>query len=172
MDCFEAIERWEWDLIIMHPPCDHLTVAGNRWYGNGTDGFEQRLDSVGWTLALWDLACGKASHVCMENPVGILPIAATQFIHPYEFGHREVKATGLWLHGLPPLRPTNVLTVPPPGSEEKKEWEKVWRMGPSPERKKLRSRTYQGIADAMASQWGSYILAPQDGHNSNQMSLI
>lgn len=172
MDIFEAIERWEWDLIIMHPPCDHLTVAGNRWYGYGQEGFHQRLDAVQWTLDLWELACSKAEHVCMENPVGILPIEPAQYIQPFEFGHKETKNTGLWLHNLPKLRPTSVLEIPAPGTEERKEWEKVWRMGPSKDRKRLRSKTYEGIANAMADQWGYYIRNPEAGHNSNQMRLI
>lgn len=170
MDVFQALEYHEWDLIVMFPPCDFLTVAGNRWYGFGQERFHMRLNSVNWTMALWDRACELCDHVAMENPVGILPMDASQYVHPYEHGHEETKTTGLWLHGLPCLAPTEVLAVPT-DAEEKKAWEKVWRMSPSPERKKLRSKTYQGIADAMAEQWGDYIKAPTGGHNSHQLRI-
>lgn len=144
-DCIEAIKSRKWDLIIMHPPCTALAVSGNRWYGKGMPKHQDRIDSIEWTLLLWRLATSVCPRVAMENPVGVIPIPATQYIQPYQFGHGETKKTGLWLYGLPPLKPTNQVS----GRENR-----IWKMPPSPDRGKIRSVTYQGIADAMAQQWG------------------
>ena len=144
-DCFDAIDARHWDLIIMHPPCTALCVSGNRYYGIGMAKHQERLEAIQWTTKLFEYAKSRAAHVAMENPVGVLPFKATQYIQPFLFGHGETKKTGLWLHNLPPLLPTNIVS----GREQK-----IWKMGPSPERAKLRSLTYQGIADAMAEQWG------------------
>ena len=143
-DCFEAIKAQKWDLIIMHPPCTCLAVSGNRWYGKGMPRHQDRLDSIQWTMRLWDTAVMQCERVAMENPVGVIPMQATQYIQPWEFGHGETKKTGLWLHGLPALKPTNIVD----GREQR-----IWKMGPSADRAKVRSETYQGIADAMAEQW-------------------
>ena len=80
----------------------------------------------------------------MENPVGVLPIKATQYVQPWQFGHGETKRTGFWLHGLDPLKPTDIVE----GREQR-----IWKMGPSADRWKMRSKTYGGIARAMAKQW-------------------
>ena len=150
-DCWPVIEEG-WDLIIMHPPCTALAVSGNRWYGSGMPKNSERLKAIEWTLALYEHAKKHAPRVALENPVGVLPIKATQYIQPYEYGHPESKKTGLWLHNLPPLVPTdNVkekwLTLP------KKEAQRIHMMPPSADRWKIRSETYSGIASAMASQW-------------------
>jgi hypothetical protein len=150
-DCWPVIEEG-WDLIIMHPPCTALAVSGNRWYGSGMPKHQERIDSIDWTLALYEHAKKHAPRVAFENPVGVLPVKPTQYVQPYEYGHPESKKTGLWLHNLPPLVPTdNVkekwLTLP------KKEAQRIHMMPPSADRWKIRSETYQGIADAMASQW-------------------
>jgi hypothetical protein len=95
--------------------------------------------------------------ICIENPVGIMSSEyqkPSQIIQPWQFGHEEFKATCLWLKGLPLLTPTNLLPPPPRGTEEYKQWSKVHLCPPGPDRWKIRSKTYQGIADAMASQWG------------------
>lgn len=134
-----------WDLIIMHPPCTALAVSGNRWYGNGMPLNEKRREAVRWTTGLWDRATAACDHVCMENPVGVLPIRPTQYVQPWQFGHGETKKTGLWLHGLPVLQPTNVVDG---------RVARVHRLPPSETRWMERSLTYQGIADAMAEQWG------------------
>jgi hypothetical protein len=105
----------------------------------------KRIEAIRWTMELWDLAKAHAPRACMENPVGVLPMKATQYVQPWQFGHPESKKTGLWLHNLPPLVPTNEVE----GREQR-----VWKMGPSPDRWKKRSETYQGIADAMAEAWG------------------
>jgi hypothetical protein len=150
-DCWPVIAEG-WDLIIMHPPCTALAVSGNRWYGSGMPKHQDRLDSIEWTLALYEHAKKHAPRVAFENPVGVLPIKPTQYIQPYQFGHPESKKTGLWLHNLPPLVPTNDVehvwrTLP------KKEAQRIHMLPPSEDRWKIRSETYTGIAEAMASQW-------------------
>ena len=145
-DCVDAITSQAWDVIIMHPPCTALAVSGNRWYGKGQPRHDERIAAIEWTTALWFLATSVSPRVCMENPVGVLPIKATQYIQPWQFGHGETKRTGLWLHGLPPLMPTDVVD----GREAR-----IHKMPPSPTRGYDRSRTYPGIAAAMAQQWGN-----------------
>ena len=150
-DCWPVIAEG-WDLIIMHPPCTALAVSGNRWYGSGMPKHQDRLDSIDWTLALFEHAKNHAPKVAFENPVGVLPVKPTQYIQPYQFGHAESKKTGLWLHNLPPLVPTDNVedvwrTLP------KKEAQRIHFLPPSADRWKIRSETYKGIAEAMASQW-------------------
>ena len=157
-DIFNCLrETQEWDLIILHPPCTHLAVSGNAWYGTDKPGHHKRLESIEWTKRLFRAARQKSLHVAIENPVGVLSSAwrtPEQYIQPWQFGHPEFKKTGLWLTpGLPLLQPTEVLTPPSPGTPEYREWEKVWRMPPGPDRAKERSRFFTGVAKAMAEQW-------------------
>ena len=136
----------DWDAIISFPPCTYIANSGNRWYAN-TDARERGLQ---FALKVWNL---PAKFKCMENPIGILSSAfrkPDQIIQPWQFGHPETKATCLWLHNLPPLVPTNIVE----GREQR-----IWKMPPSPDRSKLRSLTYQGVADAMATQWSPIINA-------------
>ena len=151
----------KWDLIIMHPPCTALTVAGNSTYGKGQAKYQERIDSVEWTRKLWDWCVNQSSKVCFENPVGVLQrlggFHKPQYIQPYQFGHMEQKKTGLFLHGLPELEETNnvyneMMKLP------KNVRERLHYLPPSPDRWKIRSTTFQGIADAMAEQWGGDIL--------------
>lgn len=145
-DCSELIKSTDWDIIIMHPPCTALAVSGNRWYGDGMPKNQERKDAIEWTMALWNLAVRHARiGVCMENPVGVLPIKPSQYIQPWQFGHGETKKTGLWLSGLPDLEPTNIVN----GREQR-----IWKLPPTEDRWKIRSETFQGVADAMADQWG------------------
>ena len=151
-DCWEVIGLG-WDLIIMHPPCTALAVSGNAHYGSGMKRHGERLQAIDWTLALYAHAKENAPQVAMENPVGVLSIKATQYVQPYQFGHPESKKTGLWLHNLPPLIATDNVealwrTLP------KKEAQRIHMLPPSADRWKIRSETYQGIANAMAQQWG------------------
>lgn len=146
-----------WHLIIIHPPCTYLTVAGNRHYGKGKPQHDKRLEAAKWTQELWDHCMVNSPRVCLENPVGVLPsmtnLPKPDYVHPWQFGHPEQKKTGLFLHNLPPLVETDnvydhMMTLTP------QERERVFRMAPSPDRWKLRSTTYKGIAAAMADQWG------------------
>ena len=153
MDVFEAIKLMDWDLIILHPPCTAIAVSGNATYAKGKPKFRERLKAVEWTENLYDYAKRYCHRVGMENPVGCLntfsrSFPKPQYIQPWMFGHPETKKTGLWLHNLPNLKPTNIVT----GREQK-----VWKMPPGPERSKLRSVTYSGIASAMASQWSKIL---------------
>ena len=143
-DCFDAIDSRDWDIIIMHPPCTALAVSGNRWYGEGKTLHAKRLESIDWTLKLWHHAIASGARCAMENPVGCLPVSPDQYVQPWQFGHGETKNTALWLWWLPPLRPTNIV----PGREPR-----IHKMPPSPDRGRLRSITYPGIANAMAHQW-------------------
>lgn len=140
-----AVQSKDWDLIILHPPCTALAVSGNRWYGVGMPKHNERLESIEWTLDLFSLAKSICPRVALENPVGVLPIKPTQYIQPWQFGHGETKKTGLWLEGLAPLESTDIVE----GREQR-----IWKLPPSADRWKIRSKTYQGIADAMAAQWG------------------
>jgi hypothetical protein len=133
----------KWDLMVAHPPCTRLAVSGARWWATRRE--EQEL-AVQFVQELWTAPIPR---ICIENPIGILPRfigKATQIIQPWQFGHGETKATCLWLKGLPKLTPTNVVE----GREAR-----IHRMSPSPNRARLRSITYEGIAAAMAQQWGS-----------------
>ena len=109
---------------------------------------EERLKAIEWTQKLWDTAKNVCGLVAMENPVGVLnkygDFPTPSYIQPWEHGHGETKKTGFWLHGLKPLQPTNIVS----GREQR-----IWKMAPSEERSKLRSKTFAGIAKAMAEQW-------------------
>ena len=141
-----------WDLIILHPDCTAMALSGNRWYGKGMVYYQKRLDQIKWTLSLWRLAIKHGQKVALENPGSVIfpelrkVGAKVQYIQPYQFGHGETKKTGFALHNLPPLGSTD---------EAEGREQRIWKMGPSPTRKRDRSETYQGVADAVVSQWGS-----------------
>ena len=131
-----------WDLMVAHPPCTHLAVSGARWFKYKK---REQIEALEFVKVLLDAPIEK---IALENPVGVISSKIRkpdQIIHPWQFGHGETKATCLWLKGLPLLSPTDVVE----GRENK-----VWRMAPGVDRWKLRSLTYQGIANAMAAQWG------------------
>jgi len=151
------VEDGPWDIIILHPECTKIAVSGNSTYGRGMPKHAERQIAIDWTIALFDLACSNASiGVCLENPVGVLPkgiMPGPLYIHPWQFGHLEQKKTGLWLYSLPPLKPTNnvyesMMKLP------KNKRERLHYMPPGPNRKRDRSETFKGIAEAMAAQWG------------------
>ena len=159
-DVFEMSEE-TWDLIIAHPPCTALAVSGNAWYGEGQPKHQDRIDSAVWTENLWEACKAAAPRVCFENPVGVLTrmtdLPKANYVQPYQFGHLEQKKTGLFLHNLAPLIPTNnvyeeMMLLP------KRERERMHYLPPTPDRWKIRSTTYQGIADAMAAQWGDFLI--------------
>ena len=133
-----------WDLMIAHPPCTHLAVSGARWFKEKTTEQIAALDFVR------ELMSAPIQRICVENPVSIISSRIrkpNQIIHPWQFGHGEVKATCLWLKNLPLLVPTEIVD----GREAR-----VHRMPPGPDRWKERSRTFAGIAEAMAEQWGEF----------------
>jgi site-specific DNA-cytosine methylase len=136
--------NFPWDLMIAHPPCTDLSVSGARHFeAKRLDGRQQASVSFFMMLARADIP-----QIAIENPVCIMSSLwrkPDQVIQPYQFGHGETKATCLWLKRLPKLIPTNIVE----GREHR-----IHRMPPSPDRWKERSRTFQGIADAMAQQWG------------------
>lgn len=140
-DVLGVLDR-DWDLMIAHPPCTHLAVSGARWFAQKAREQAEALDFVRALLA------APINRIALENPVSIISSRIRkpdQIIQPWQFGHGETKATCLWLKNLPILKPTNIVE----GRDNR-----VHRMPPSPDRWKDRSRTYQGIAEAMASQWG------------------
>jgi site-specific DNA-cytosine methylase len=130
-------------MIIAFPPCTHLSVSGARWFAEKrADGRQQ--DAIDFFMCFADCKCER---VAIENPISIMSTKwrkPNQIVQPWMFGHGETKATCLWLRGLPKLIPTNVV----PGREQR-----VFKMAPSPERSLLRSKTFPGIARAMADQW-------------------
>ena len=135
-----------WDLMVAHPPCTHLAVSGSRHFHRKQKEQAEALDFVRLLMA------APIERWCIENPVSIISSAITppqQIIQPWQFGHGETKTTCLWLKNLASLKSTQVVE----GREAK-----VHRMPPGPDRWKDRSRTYQGIADAMGMQWGTSAL--------------
>lgn len=143
------------DLMIAHPPCTHLCVSGARWFKGKRDEQEAALSFVRW---LMEGGFVNTPRIAVENPIGVISSRIRkpeQIIQPWMFGHEAFKATCLWLKGLPKLKPTNVLTPPAKGTDEHKRWSAVHRAPPGPDRWKERSRTYEGIAAAMAEQWGA-----------------
>jgi site-specific DNA-cytosine methylase len=133
-----------WDLMVAHPPCTHLAVSGARHFAakKASGVQDMALDFVRLLLN------APIARIALENPVSIISSRIRrpdQIIQPWQFGHGETKATCLWLQGLPKLTPTNIVE----GREAR-----IHHMPPSPNRWKERSRTYTGIAEAMAYQWG------------------
>lgn len=146
-----------YDLMIAHPPCTHLAVSGARWMPGKEEQIQAALEFVQWLMS------APVPRICIENPISLIGSRirpSDQTIHPWQHGHNEEKTTCLWLKNLPRLRATNVVD----GREQR-----VWRLPPSEDRWKERSRTYAGIAEAMATQWGnsiqSYWLLWQDAPN-------
>jgi hypothetical protein len=141
-DVFDVIGDW-WDLMIAHPPCTHLAVSGARHFAEKiADGRQQ--EALAFVRKLMDAPIPK---IALENPISIISTKIRkpdQIIQPWQYGHGETKATCLWLKGLPLLKPTDVVD----GRSDR-----IHKMPPSPDRWKLRSTTFQGIADAMATQW-------------------
>lgn len=131
-----------WDLMIAHPPCTHLAVSGARWFHKKQ---KEQAEALEFVQRLMDAPIEK---IAIENPISIISSRIRkpdQIIQPWMFGHGETKATCLWLKNLPLLQPTCIVE----GRENK-----IHKMPPSDDRWKLRSLTYQGIADAMGQQWG------------------
>jgi len=184
-DIFLALDFKQWDLIILHPECTALTVAGNHVYAKGKPKYAERLAAIRFIDELWLRATKKCKKVCLENPQGVIhtntDLPKPQYVHPHQFGHDASKKTGLTLKGLPPLAPTKdipprwvccgmVLDVDELGkygcpnccgdNKPLPRWANQTdsgqnRLAPSPTRARDRAETYAGIADAKADQWGN-----------------
>lgn len=156
-DLFDVID-YPWDLAIFHPPCTHLSVSGSRHFeAKRMDGRQQAAVSLFMKIVRLSRHIPRTA---IENPVCIMSSLwrrPDQIIQPWMFGHGETKATCLWLKGLNPLVPSNIVEGREP---------RIHHMPPSPDRWKLRSATYPGIAQAMADQWGGNAAWPQ------QMELV
>jgi hypothetical protein len=163
-DIYEMLNE-RWDLIIMHPPCTALTVAGNHVYSSGKPRHSERLNAAFWTEQLWFKCLEVCEKVCFENPVGVLgkftKLPRAQYVQPYDFGENASKKTGLILHGLELIYKT--IRFPGRRVEYNGRMVERWdnqtdsgqnKLAPSEDRWKLRSTTYPGIASAMAMTWG------------------
>jgi site-specific DNA-cytosine methylase len=140
-DVLQHLHR-NWDMMIAHPPCTHLAVSGARWF---KDKQPEQAEALDFVRRLMDAPIPR---IAIENPISIISSRIRkpdQIIQPWQFGHGETKATCLWLKNLPKLTPTNVVE----GREAR-----IHKMPPGPDRWKERSRTFEGIAQAMAQQWG------------------
>ena len=144
-----------WDLMIAHPPCTYMARSGMRWLKDqpalksGKPVGAERRHLLAESLEFFEMLFNAPiPRICIENPRSFLiPKPATQYIQPWQFGHGEVKETGLWLRNLPPLVPTNIVD----GREAR-----IHKMPPGPDSWKERSRTFAGIAAAMADQWNFF----------------
>lgn len=153
---------YHWDMIIAFPPCTHLAVSGSKYFKQKiADGRQQ--EGIDFFMMFANHKCPK---ICIENPVGIMSNKwrkPDQIINPFQFGHPEAKKTCLWLKGLPKLIPTNILPLPESGrwnnqtkdGQNKLVVDGKWIGFNNPLTQKLRGKTYQGIADAMAEQWSN-----------------
>jgi hypothetical protein len=142
-DALDAIWSRPWDMILAFPSCQHLAVSGARWFKD-----KRRQQHEGATFA-WLMMCAPAPRIAVENPVSVLSTMIRkpdQIIQPWQYGHGETKGTCLWLKGLPKLTPTDVVE----GREAR-----IHKMPPGPNRWKERSRTFEGVASAMADQWSA-----------------
>ena len=170
-DCFDVIGNQHWDMIIAHPPCTHISVTGNRHYAKGKEKHHLRLEAAEFISSLWSLSICVAKYVAFENPVGQIPtlcnLPKPSYIQPFWFGDAARKKTGLWLHNLKPLERTVFDCEPEIVEYTRKDGRKttfskdymegVDRSGKMKASSK-RSKTYLGIAKAMASQWAGELI--------------
>ena len=162
-DMFEALKQ-HWDLVIAHPPCTYLCGSGLHWNKRRPGRSVLTEQAVAFVKRIIE-ETGEIP-LAIENPVGCLSTRIgppTQIIQPFEYGHPESKSTCLWLRGLPPLKPTNILPLPPCGHWENQTSSGQNKLAPSPDRWKLRAKTYVGIARAMADQWAPWVGQASDG---------
>ena len=176
MDVFEAIDLMDWNFIGLHPVCTRMTLSGNRHYAPGKEKYFERLEAVEWTIKLWEYACKKAKYVYMENPSGAMNgdtrLPKPQIIQPYYFGDEFQKTTCLWSQNLKPLyhnkepdlfysEVTHVGKGEMWTAKSGNVMPKWFAESPSTNNeanRTLRSKTFQGIANAMAKQWGEYLI--------------
>jgi hypothetical protein len=153
-DALEAIASGRWDLMVAHPPCTYLAASGLHWNTRRPGRDQQTLAALEFVRALMD---APIERIAIENPIGRIGTAirkSDQIIQPWWFGEPESKQTCLWLKNLPLLRATNVLPLPPSGRWQNQTPSGQNKISPGPDRWRIRSRTYAGIAAAMADQWG------------------
>ena len=164
MDGIEHSIDGKWDLIIAHPPCTYLTVTGNRWFNidrYGEKAIQRHKDRQEAIKFFMEFANADCQKIAIENPIGVMSSEwriPNQIINPWQFGDAFEKKTCLWLKGLPELTPTNIVEIPPrkkfdSGKSMPYWYADAWHL-PKEERAKLRSKTFPGIAKAMAEQWG------------------
>jgi hypothetical protein len=162
MDIIYSKDIFEFDIMIAHPPCTYLSGSGLHWNKR----IHGRLGKTEEALIfVKKLLNANVPYIALENPVGIISTTIrkpNQIIQPWQYGHPESKTTCLWLKGLPNLEATNVLTPTKFQANGRPQWDNMTpsgqnKLGPSEDRGKLRSITYQGFADAMADQWGAYV---------------
>ena len=161
--------KMKWDMIIAFPPCTYLTVTGNRWFDEEKYGEtarqrkKDRIEAIKFFMAFANADCEK---IAIENPIGVMSHIwrkPNQIIQPYEFGHRERKATCLWLKGLPLLRPTKIVKpeiIHHKSGRTDSKWHFETISLPKEERSKIRSKTFPGVAKAMAEQWAGNNVRP------------
>ena len=161
----------KWDMIIAHPPCTYLTVTGNRWFNVERYGEKaiqrkkDREDAIKFFMAFANADCDR---IAIENPVGVMSIhwrKPDQYIEPYMFGDPEKKKTGLWLKGLPLLKPTNIVEpviIHCKSGANEPRWHMETMNLSKEERSRVRSKTFHGIAKAMAEQWGGLAIDNPD----------
>lgn len=150
---FHPLQKW--DLMIAHPPCTHLAVSGARWFKEKPEKAQLQLEALEFVRFLMNAPVEK---ICVENPISVISTQIRkpdQIVQPWMFGHEISKPTCLWLKNLPLLTPTNIVGkgeyVTTKGGNRIPKW---YNLPPSPDRGKIRSRTFEGIAEAMAQQWG------------------
>lgn len=164
-DCFKVIANHKWDLIIAHPPCTHLSASGARWWNNPVRPDKPKLqrEAIDFFMRFTDLECPR---VAIENPIGIMSRVyrkPDQIVQPYFFGDRARKSTCWWLKGLPLLVADDMVDegedfVCCDGKKRQPLWyRQAWNLPPK-ERAKARSKTFPGMARAIAEQWGDYLL--------------
>jgi hypothetical protein len=158
-DIREQLKEY-YDLVIFHPVCKFLTNSGVRWLHTDINRWFKMFEGAEFFNLRHQF---NSDFVATENPIPN-PYAAKligdydQCFQPWYFGHQKMKATCLWLKGLPPLKPTNIVGPPPKDKKERLKWQDVWMCPPGPEREKLRSKTYQGVAEAIAKQYSEYVI--------------
>jgi len=175
MDIYEAINSRKWDFIGLHPTCTKMTLSGNRHYAPSKPRNHERLEAVEWTIALWEYVIARCGKVYMENPMGAMNsdkrLPKPQIIQPYFFGDSAMKTTCLWLHGLPKLyhsKQVDLFTIAashvPMGNfyvhasgKRMNEFHYLTSCLPQKDRAEARSKTFPGIAKAIATQWSNIL---------------
>lgn len=166
----------KWEMLIAHPPCTYLALAGNKWFkpefaDRFPDRQKQRKESIDFFMDIANADCDK---IAIENPVGVMSSQwrkPDQYIEPYMFGDPEKKKTGLWLKGLPLLKPTNIVEpviIHCKSGANEPRWHMETMHLPKAERSRARSQTFPGIAAAMAEQWGGLV---SEEETTNEMPL-